>query len=582
MIDRITVSVIQHRLEAIVQEMGEAMLRTAYSQILNSSRDFSTAVFDGEGRLAAQAEHVPIHVGALPWAVQSVCEFFAGRIRPGDMFLLNDPYHGGNHLPDLTVLLPVFVDGRPVFWSINRAHQHDIGGATHGAYNPGATEIWQEGLRITPLKLHDGGELRDDVLHMIATNVRHPRDFRGDLDAMIGSARVGERRLLRLVDEYGVKTVTDAVGEILDSTERQARACIRTWKDGIYRGEAVLDDDGHGVTDIPLRATVEKAGDGLVIDLTGCHPQVTGFVNSSFPNTMSAVHMALAYLIDPRIPKNEGAFRPVTVRARRGTIVWPDPPAPVTLSTNHCAQEVAEAIIIALTGAAPDRGIAGWSRRFRIAIRGENPRTGRPFIWHLFHARGGGGASAAGDGWPTAGEGQAAGGIKFGSVEVAETRFPLHFTVHEFRPGSGGSGKFRGGVGSVLELRMETTAAAVANTAGDGVRHAPYGLLGGKEGLPHRYRLVSRGRTRVLKTKEVGIPVLPGDLFLVESSGGGGYGDPRERASEAHAEDVANGFVVRPAAARAGRRSRPGRSPAQRTARPRVGARATRSGGRRS
>jgi len=178
MLDRITVSVLQLRLEAIVQEMGEAMLRTAYSQILNSSRDFSTAVCDGEGRLAAQAEHVPIHVGAMPWAVQAIQEFFTGRIHPGDMFLLNDPYHGGNHLPDLTVLLPVFVADRLVFWSINRAHQSDIGGATHGAYNPGATEIWQEGIRVTPLKLHDRGELRDDVLHMLATNVRHARHGR--------------------------------------------------------------------------------------------------------------------------------------------------------------------------------------------------------------------------------------------------------------------------------------------------------------------------------------------------------------------------------------------------------------------
>jgi N-methylhydantoinase B len=219
MLDRITVSVLQLRLEAIVQEMGEAMLRTAYSQILNSSRDFSTAVCDGAGRLAAQAEHVPIHVGAMPWAAQAIREFFAGRIHPGDLFLLNDPYHGGNHLPDLTVLLPVFVADHLVFWSINRAHQSDIGGATHGAYNPGATEIWQEGIRVTPLKLHDRGEVRDDVLHMLATNVRHARDFLGDLRAMIGSAKLGAGRLLRLVDEYSLETVTAAVGEILDSAE---------------------------------------------------------------------------------------------------------------------------------------------------------------------------------------------------------------------------------------------------------------------------------------------------------------------------------------------------------------------------
>ena len=542
--DRITVSVIQHRLEAIVQEMGEAMLRTAYSQILNSSRDFSTAMFDGQGRLAAQAEHVPIHVGALPWAVQSVAEYFAGRIRPGDLFLLNDPYHGNNHLPDLTVLLPVFAEGRLVFWSINRAHQHDIGGATHGTYNPGATEIWQEGVRIPPLKLYDAGALRDDVLETVALNVRHPRDFKGDLNAMIGSTRVGERRTLRLIEEYGLPTVLAAVGEILDGSERQARACIRQWKDGVFHGEAVLDDDGHGIEDIAIRAKVTKKGDSLVVDLTESRDQVIGFVNSSYPNTISAVHMALAYLIDPRTPKNEGTFRPVTVKARQGSVVWPYPPAPVTLATNHCAQEIAEAVIKALAKSCPERVLAGWSRRFRIAITGVNPRTKRPFIWHLFHARGGGGACAAGDGWETAGEGQAAGGIKFGSVEVAETRFPLFFERHEFRPDSPGDGRHRGGVGSLLTLKVETTEEGRANTAGDGVRHPSYGILGGKDGLPHRYRMIARGRTRFLKTKEVGVSVLPGTVFLVESAGGGGYGDPRRRDPAARKRDRENGLVT--------------------------------------
>jgi N-methylhydantoinase B len=551
-LDRITVSVIQHRLESIVQEMGEAMLRTAYSQILNSSRDFSTAVFDGEGRLAAQAEHVPIHVGALPWAVKAIADYFKGRIRPGDMYLLNDPYHGGNHLPDLTALLPVFVGERLAFWSINRAHQSDIGGATHGAYNPGATEIWQEGIRITPLKLYDAGVLRDDVMDMIATNVRHPRDFLGDLRAMMGSARVGERRLLKLIDDYGAETATEAVGEVLDSAERQSRACIREWKDGVYSGLSVLDDDGHGIENIRLHAKVTKKGDSLIVDLTGCDPQVIGFVNSSYPNTVSAVHMALAYLIDPRIPKNEGTFRPVEIRAKQGSIVWPYPPAPVTLATNHCAQEIAEAVIKALAGACPDRALAGWSRRFRIAISGKNPRAnGRPFIWHLFHARGGGGASSAGDGWETAGEGQAAGGIKFGSVEVAEARFPLFFERHEFRPDSFGDGQFRGGVGSVLTLKMETTEPAKGNTAGDGVRHPSYGILGGKDGLPHRYVLVSGGKRRVLKTKEVGVPIPPGAVFDIVSAGGGGWGKPSRRTAAARAADVENGFVTPKNGARA-------------------------------
>src|SRR5512145_1393757 len=210
--DPVTLSVLDNRFRAIVEEMGEAMLRTAYSQILNSSRDFSTALCDHQARLVAQADHVPIHVGAIPWAVESVSKAFEGRIRPGDVYLLNDPYHGNNHLPDLTAFVPVFVEGEVAFWSVNRAHQSDIGGSTHGAYNPGATEIWQEGIRITPLKLYDRGELRDDVLQMVATNVRHPRDFQGDLRAMMGSARVGERRLLKLVDEYGLDVVLETIG----------------------------------------------------------------------------------------------------------------------------------------------------------------------------------------------------------------------------------------------------------------------------------------------------------------------------------------------------------------------------------
>jgi N-methylhydantoinase B len=574
-VDPITVSVIQHRLEAIVQEMGEAMLRTSYSQILNSSRDFSTALCDAEGRLVAQAEHVPIHVGAIPWAVRSVQEFFGDRVRPGDVYLLNDPYHGNNHLPDLTAFVPVFAPigrasprpggpptgreeqppqadrasaetkDRLVFWSINRSHQSDIGGATHGAYNPGATEIWQEGIRITPLRLWEAGIVRDDVLKMIATNVRHPRDFQGDLAAMIGSARIGERRLLALLEEYGAPIVGPAIDAILDGAERQARACIAAWKDGVYRGEAVLDDDGHGFRDVYIRAKVTKRGSDLTVDLSDSHPQVTGFVNSSYPNMRSAVAMALAYLIDPETPKNDGTFRPLTVVAKAGTVVWANPPAPLTLCTNHCAQEIAESVIKALAPACPTRVLAGWGRRFRIAIQGTDPRSGRPFIWHMFHARPGGGASPVGDGWPTAGEGQAAGGIKFGSVEVTEVRFPLFFARHEFRPDSGGDGQYRGGPGSVLELVAEIAEPARANTAGDGTRHAPYGILGGRDGLPHRYRLRSRGRRdRVLRTKEVGVVVRPGDVFLVESGGGGGYGDPRRRTPEARTYDRENGFVT--------------------------------------
>ncbi|MGH6921147.1 MAG: hydantoinase B/oxoprolinase family protein, partial [Geminicoccaceae bacterium] len=353
------------------------------------------------------------------------------------------------------------------------------------------------------------------------------REFRGDLAAMIGSARVGARRLAALLEELGPATAQAAIEAVLDGAERQVRAVIATWRDGVYHGEAVLDDDGHGAQEIHIRAKVTKQGSDLEVDLSDSDPQVVGFVNSSYPNMRSAVVVALAYLIDPETPKNDGAFRPVSVVAKEGTVVWARPGAPVTLCTNHCGQEIIEAIVKALAPACPDRAMAGWGRRFRIALQGTNPRTGRAFIWHMFQARPGGGASPAGDGWPGAGEWQAAGGIKFGSLEVAEARFPLFFRRHEFRPDSGGAGRFRGGPGAELEMAVEVAEPVVANTAGDGVRHGACGMLGGEDGSPHRYVLKSTGRPdRPLKTKEVGIPIRPGDVLDVRSGGGGGYGPP--------------------------------------------------------
>ena len=263
-IDPITRSVVQHRLSSIVKEMGEAMLRTSYSQILNSSRDFSLAICDTGGRLIAQADHLPVHVGALPWATLAVEERFKD-VQPGDVILLNDPYHGGSHLPDLTAFVPVFAADKRLLWTIVRAHQSDIGGATHGAYNPAATEIYQEGLRVPPIKLYEAGKLRDDLLDLLALNIRNPREFRGDLAAMLGAAHLGERRLSRLFAEFGAPVVEAAMEAILDATEQQTRAVVSTWKDGVFYGEAFLDDDGHGRTDIRIAAKVTKKGSDVEV-----------------------------------------------------------------------------------------------------------------------------------------------------------------------------------------------------------------------------------------------------------------------------------------------------------------------------
>lgn len=526
MADPITTAVLQNRFSAVAEEMGEAMLRTSYSQILNASRDFSIGILDAQARLVAQADHIPVHVGALPWAVQAVMQQFHAPA-PGDVYLLNDPYHGGSHLPDLTAFVPVFAGGHLAFWSVVRAHQSDIGGATMGGYNPAATEIWQEGLRVPPVLLTSGGVIRPDLIAMLAANVRHPADFRGDLAAMIGAARLGERRLLEALDAFGAEEVHAAVEAMLDAAERHVRAIVGTWIAGTYTGEARLDDDGHGTEDVTIRARVTVAGSDVTVDLSESDPQVRGFVNSSYANMRSAVAMAFAYLLDPEVARNAGAFRPLQVIAREGSVVWAREGAPVTMCTSHCADEIVEAVIVALSGACPERAMGGWGRRLRIAIEGCDPRTRRRFIWHMFHARPGGGASAAGDGWPNAGEWHTVGGLKFGSIEVAEARFPLLFEHHEFNPGSGGPGRHRGGDGGELWLKVETDGPARANTAGDGLRYGARGMLGGSDGAVHRYTLhTPDGRATPLGSKQIDIPVPTGSRFHIRAGGGGGWGVP--------------------------------------------------------
>jgi N-methylhydantoinase B len=380
---------------------------------------------------------------------------------------------------------------------------------------------------------------------MLATNTRIPRDFSGDLMAMIGAARLGEQRLKPLLAKYGAAAIDQAVSAILDLSAAHARRILATWPDGEWLGEAFLDDDGFDRTDIAIRARVTKRGESLTVDLSESDPQTTGFVNSSYPNMRSAVAMAFAFLLDPEVAKNDGAFRPLTVIAREGTVVWAREGAPVTMCTSHCSNEIVEAIVRALQHCCPDRAMGGWSRRFRVAITGQDARRpGRRFVWHLFHARPGGGASSGGDGWSTSGEWHSAGGLKFGSVEMAEARFPLLFERHEFLPGTGGRGRHRGGLGGELSLLVESDGPCRANTAGDGVRHGAAGMVGGEDGRPHHYRLRREdGSELVLKTKSVGVTVNPGDRILVEAGGGGGWGPPGERDPAAQARDVAEGLV---------------------------------------
>ena len=543
--DPITLAVVEHRLESIALEMTEAMLRTAMSQILNSSRDFSTAILDGDCQLVAQGEGIPVHISALPVAGVAVRDYFGDDIHDGDLFILNDPYFGGSHLPDITIIRPVFHEGRLLFYGVNRAHHSDVGGGTHGGYNPGANEIFQEGLRLPPLRIYDRGVPRNDVLQMMAANVRQSENFLGDLNAQIGSVMLAARRIGALLAEYGADRLMSVVAEILSATERQVRQFVSGWPDGVYYGESFVDDDGFDSKLVPIRAKVTIAGDSMTIDLSDSSPQVEGFINSAYANTRSLAHAAIMYLAPMDVARNEGSMRPVQIIAPRGLVVNANPPAPVCMSTNHCAEEVVEAVFKALAPAIPAAVSAGFSRRLRYAITGHDPRTGRQFIWHFFLARGGGGASEGVDGWSNVGEINVAGGIRSPSIEVTEERFPFFVRRHELRPDSGGVGAWRGGLGAVCDLVYEGEGPALLNTAGDGIVVPPFGLFGADDGLPHHYKIVMNGSERVLGSKEVGVVVNPGDHIVCLSSGGGGFGQPEQRDSDAAAWDLKNGYVTR-------------------------------------
>ncbi len=541
--DPVTLAVVEHRLESIALEMTEVMLRTAMSQILNSSRDFSTAILDADCQLVAQGEGIPVHVSALPVAGAAVRDYFGDTIAEGDLFILNDPYFGGSHLPDITIIRPVFDQGRLLFYAVNRAHHSDVGGGTHGGYNPRATEIYQEGIRIPPLKLYDRGVPREDVLQMLSANVRQPENFLGDLNAQIGSVMIAAQRIGELLESYGADRLLAAVEEILAATERQVRQFISEWPDGVYYGESLVDDDGFDSKLIPIRAKVTISGDSMTIDLGESSKQVKGFINSAYANTRSLAHAAIMYIAPADLAKNEGSMRPVEILAPKGLIVNANPPAPVCMSTNHCAEEIVEAIFKALSQAVPKEVNAGFSRRLRYAITGKDPRTGRQFIWHFFLARGGGGATYGYDGWPGVGEINVAGGIRSPSIEVTEERFPFFIRRHELRPNSGGSGAWRGGLGGICDLVYEGEGPALLNTAGDGIVVPPFGLFGGEDGLPHDYKIISNGTERPLGSKETEVVVNPGDHVYCLSSGGGGYGDPAERSPEADEWDRRNGYV---------------------------------------
>ena len=554
--DAVTVSLVQNRLDYISRRMGWVMTRTARSPIFSQAHDFSCFLTDGAGTLVSSADGIPIHTGGGGFAARAAIAAFGAEMVEGDVFVLNDPYvAGGNHLPDWVVARPVFVDDRCVAMTCNRAHQSDIGGGVAGTYNPRATEIFHEGLRLPPLRLIEAGARREDLWQLLLINSRTPELLDGDLRAMVGSTRIGAELVERLFAELGGELAAAAIGGVLDRGEAATRAAIAELPDGRYeateltRGDAAEDGGYDDSLEIPIRVAVTIAGDSIEIDFEGSAPQMRGFKNSSQANTASAVYMALASFLDPRLPRNEGSYRAVSIVAPEGSVVNPRYPAPVTMCTVFIAHEIVHAIWRALARVDPRRACAGWGKSISGVTAGDGgPRLGeQPFVMYHWNALPGAGAVEGRDGFNQIGHLITLGGLTLPNVEAFEQMYPMCFRKQEFRVDGGGAGRWRGGTG--VDYEVEVEAAATYSFRGEGLLGGGgFGIGGGQEGVDGEMTLVEDGESRAAPRYDVlSAPPL---TLRASSPGGGGWGDPLDRDPVAVVRDVRDGVVSERAASR--------------------------------
>lgn len=543
----LTLAVVRHKLKAVTEEMVETMTHTCFSPILNQNQDFSAVVLDGAFQTISQAERVPIHMGAMPLAVRMMADAFAGDLHEGDVLMANDPYWGGSHLPDVTLAAPFFAEGEVRLWIALRAHQGDIGGMSAGGYSAGATELWQEGLRIPPLKLVAAGALREDVLRLVAENSRKPRDLRGDLIAQLAAVRVGAERAAELFARYGSREVAACMAAVLDGGEAVMRALLASCREGRFHATGQMEFAGAPGGLLSLPVAIEIRDGRAIVDLTGCPDQVRAFINSPYANTRASVMVAFLYFSGEEEGLNDGGARAIEIRTRPGSLVDPVLPAPVGACTSSTACALIEAILQALEGADPSRAIGGFARRFRFALAGQDG-AGASFIWHYFFNKGGTGASEGQDGWANIGGLHNPGGTPSPSIERTEASYPLRVEEYALAVDSGGAGRWRGGLGGRLVLRYLDAEPALLNASGEGVLVRPFGTRGGEDGPGHRYALASDTGERPIGVHAAGLVVEPGMRIVCVSAGGGGCGDPRERRREHVLRDLAHGYISAQAA----------------------------------
>jgi N-methylhydantoinase B len=544
-VDPIEASVLHRRLKSITDEMGLTLLRTTRSPILNEARDFVTGLYDPEGLMLEQTEYIPVLAFALQPACRHIVEFFGDDIHEGDVILHNDVFSGGNQNNDVAVFRPVFRDGVLAAWAACKGHQADIGGAQAGGYNPEAREVWQEALRITPVKLYDRGVLRRDVWRMIFANIRY-KIVEEDIKAQIGATRVGERGMQELFRRFDRDRFDACIDYLFAASERIVRREISSIADGIYHGESWAFYDGvNEGSRMKIELRVHVSGDEVSFDFTGSSPQTPGFVNAPAAATASALLLTFLMLINPDVPHNAGLLRPIKVINPEGSFLNARYPAATTFG-NSITGPISDAIFRAFADALPKMVTAGWNRMMGFTVTGQDPRHARPYVDILFLAlKGGSGGTWNADGYNHIGLINCAGGILAQDYEMFEIHDPHRLVRHEYAVDSAGPGRWRGGLGVETEFVIEGM--NVTGIAfGDGIDEEAraFGLFGGQAGTRNTISITyPDGRVVVPKSKEIirGIP--QGSVYRQSAGGGGGYGNPHERAPELVLSDVLDGLL---------------------------------------
>ncbi|OGD59346.1 hypothetical protein A3K78_08545 [Candidatus Bathyarchaeota archaeon RBG_13_52_12] len=544
-VDRTTVEVIRGALVYAAEEMGIALKKSAYSPNIKERMDHSCALFDPKRRLIAQAEHIPVHLGSMAFAVREGLSAYKGTLGPGDMILLNDPYLSGTHLPDLTLIAPIYHVDHLIGYAANKAHHTDVGGKAPGSIAGDSTELYQEGIIIPPVKFVRGGAIDPELSWLIRSNVRTPDVQMGDLRAQIAANYTGIRRVLELTEKYGAYVLHTSMEEIMDYSERRMRAAISEMPSGVYEASDYMEDvPGWGFAELRVRVTVE--GGGISFDYSGTCPQVEAPINAPLGVTIAGIYYTLITVTDPTIPVNDGCFRPVTLIIPEGTMTNPRRPAPVAGGNVETSQRNVDVLMKAFSKIVPGKvTAAGLGTMNNVSVGGIRP-DGTP--WTFYETIGGGsGGRYNSDGVD---------GVHVNMtntmntpIESIEAYLPMRFLSYGLLPDTGGAGEYRGGCG-IERSWMLTAPRATLSILAERTKINPWGLEGGEPGALGEYVIVKRNGEILKLPSKCTVQMEEEDSLIVHTPGGGGFGDPKKRAPEKINRDISNGLVSVEAALR--------------------------------